>query len=194
MAESDRPKNKRSDVWNHFEELVGQKKAKYLRCDREPLSYHGGTTNLRDHLKSQHPDIHKRHITQRNILDYAKRVRCSETRSKEITDLIVKMVSVDLRPLHTGEGVGFLELMAHVDPGYKVPSDMHISSLVCKRHEAAISQLRDLLAASQSSISLSTDLWTSIANEAYITVSGHFISSEWKMCSVVLTTCAFPVE
>ena len=89
--------------------------------------------------------------------------------------------------MRTVEGEGFSQLMANVEPGYKVPSAMHISSLVRKRHEAAISKLQDVLAVS-SSISLTTDLWTSVASEAYITVSGHFISSG---CSVVLTTYAF---
>ena len=75
MAESDAhpKKNKQSDVWNHFEELVGQKKTKCLRCDsdREPFAYHGGISNLREHLELQHS--YKRDATQRNILDYANR-------------------------------------------------------------------------------------------------------------------------
>ena len=36
-------------------------------------------------------------------------------------------------------------------------------------------------------ISLTTDLWTSIANDPYIGVTGHFLDSKWKLKSVMLT-------
>lgn len=42
------------------------------------------------------------------------------------------------------------------------------------------------------SMSLTTDIWTSIANDAYLTVSVHFISIDWTLCSAVVCTSAFP--
>ena len=49
-------------------------------------------------------------------------------------------------------------------------------------------QLIDLL----SSVSLTTDIWTSMANEAYITISAHWISPSWEVISCVLETKEFP--
>ena len=69
---------------------------------------------------------------------------------------------------------------------------MHMSKLIYQKHEETQQKLKDLLERDMSSISLTTGIWTSGSNEAYITVSGHFISSSWKLVAVVLTTSAFP--
>ena len=122
-------------------------------------------------------------------MEFSKRSRCSEARTKEITSLIVNMVILDMRVV---EGTGFLQLMNYVETSYKVPSAMHISKLIHQKHEVAQRKLKDLLERNMSSISLTTDIWTSGANEAYITVSGHFISQAWDLLTVVLTTSAFP--
>lgn len=189
------PKKKpRSDVWEHYELVEGGKKVKCLLCNPpKEIAYHGGTTNLREHLASQHPlDYKKDAAKQTSLLDFSKRSRCSEARAKQITELITDMVILDMRPLRLVEGAGFLQLMNYLEPAYKVPSAMHISTLVRHKHEAARQKLKAILESKASNVSLTTDIWTSIATEAYVTVSGHFISPDWDMYSVVLTTCAFP--
>ena len=47
-----------SDVWKFFEKTVDSSKAKCSLCSKQ-LSYRGGTSNLRDHLISQHPFNYK---------------------------------------------------------------------------------------------------------------------------------------
>ena len=37
-------------------------------------------------------------------------------------------------------------------------------------------------------MSLTGDIWTSITIDAYITLTVHFLSEAWEMCSVVLGT------
>ena len=37
-------------------------------------------------------------------------------------------------------------------------------------------------------VSLTGDIWTSIAIDAYLTLTVHFLSDAWEMCSVVLGT------
>ena len=41
-------------------------------------------------------------------------------------------------------------------------------------------------------IALTTDIWTSQAVEAYITVTTHYLDPSWKMQSYVLQASAFP--
>lgn len=43
-----------------------------------------------------------------------------------------------------------------------------------------------------SSVALMTDIWTSRATQAYITVTVHFITAEWKLFAYVLETKGFP--
>ena len=41
-------------------------------------------------------------------------------------------------------------------------------------------------------IALMTYIWTSSATEAYLTVTAHYLSPTWNMCSFMLATQAFP--
>jgi len=102
------------------------------------------------------------------------------------------MVALDLRPMHLVEGKSFLELMAFLEPGYKVPSSAHISTLVMRKHSVAWNALKEILSKEAVAVGLTTDIWTSIATDAYITVSCHYISPEWEMRSFVLATKEFP--
>ena len=90
------PKKKaRSDVWEHYKLVKGEKKVLCMLCNpHKEISYHGGTSNLRDHLTSQHPLVYKINTTakQTSLLDFSKKSRCSESRSKEITKLIMELV------------------------------------------------------------------------------------------------------
>ena len=41
-------------------------------------------------------------------------------------------------------------------------------------------------------ITLTTDIWTSIATESYITVTAHYIDDNWELQAFVLETMPFP--
>ena len=185
----------RSDVWEFYEKSDGKVTCKL--CSKE-LVYRGGTSNLREHLnhihkKEYHPS--RRIANQRTIpnsFSSSVRASCSESRAKRITELIVEMIAIDMRPLRLVECHGFCQFMAFVEPGYRVSSATHISSLVTRLHIQMELKLKEKIALEAQSLSLTSDIWTSQANDAYITVSCHFISPEWKMNCYVLSTRGFP--
>ena len=166
---------------------------KSLICDLpKKLAYHGGTTNLREHLISRHNSEYKPDPKQKSILNYSTSKSCSVARKNRIMELIVDFIALDMCPLRTVEGKGFLRLLSYLEPGYIVPNASHISTLVNCKHKLGKQKLMDILEKDALSLSLTTDKWTSIANEAYLTVSAHYISSELKFQSYVLATSAFP--
>lgn len=122
---------------------------------------------------------------------YSKPRYCSESRAKEITDRIATMVALDLRPMYMVKCEGFRNLLGYLEPAYKVPSRQHITSLIHRKHDAAKKLLCTTLKEA-SSVALSTDIWTSMATEAYITVTAHYISTNWELFSFVLETKSFP--
>ena len=80
----------------YSEAVHGEKKGKCLLCNpHKEIVFHGGTTNLHEHLASQHPFNYS---TKQQ--DFSKCSCCSEAHSIEITELIVEMVVVDMRPLN----------------------------------------------------------------------------------------------
>ena len=52
------------------------------------------------------------------------------------------MVAQDLRPAVMVEGDGFQALMKYVEPGYKVPSAIHIAKVVHQKHETGNQSLK----------------------------------------------------
>ena len=144
-------------------------------------------TNLMRHVQAKHPEEHKRMSSvaesknaRQTTLTGGIFSKCSPQRSGEITDRIAQFLSLDLRPLSVVEGEGFKRLMAFVEPGYKVPSRTHVTS-VCQKIYAT---LKSELLATPSEVdhlALTTDIWTSRATQAYMTVTCHYLTPDWKL-------------
>ena len=89
---------------------------------------------------------------------------------------MVEMLVLELRPAATVEGVGFRRLLNYLAPNYTIRSAMHMAKCVTEKYEAAKIKLTEMLTEPMH-IALSTDIWTSIATQAYITATTHFIST-----------------
>ena len=85
------------------------------------------------------------------------------------------MITIDLQPAKIVEDIGFQKLIAILDPRYHFPS----RDLLPARYERCSSILIEVLGKIES-CTLTTDFWTSRANESYITVTCHFIDGTWE--------------
>lgn len=188
---------KKSDVWEYYEKIKDAPKARCTLCNKE-LSYRGGTTNLRTHLECKHSLLYIHEVKktscskQSTLIGYAKSQQCSEGRATAITERITNMIALDLKPIRMVEGEGFCELLHYLEPGYKIPCRKHVTKMILKKHESVREKLQSKLNKEATSISLTTDIWSSAATEAYITVSAHYISPEWNLLSCVLETPGMP--
>ena len=168
--------------------------------------YKGGTTtNLREHLISKHSDIYRykkgesSHSAQpfaipkkqASIKSFSKYWICSEERQREITDKVGNMIVLNLRPVRTADSKGFVSLMNYLELAYKVPSPTHISKILRKKHEDGVAVLKKRMANELGKCSLTTDIWTSCATEAYITVTLHGVFKDWSIQSFVLATHSY---
>ena len=117
--------------------------------------------------------------------------KCSPQRAADITDKIAEFVARDLHPLSVVDSAGFKQLVNYLKPGYKVPLRSHVTSICRKKFDAMKEQLLATLATVQY-VAVTTDIWTSRATQAYITVTVHFLTDRWKMESKVLQTQEMP--
>lgn len=86
------------------------------------------------------------------------------------------------------ENTEFRALLNELDPRYKVPNRKYFSdSLVPEIYDEMRDSLKESLRQA-SFVSLTTDGWTSRANQSYITITCHFIDDDWQMQSYVLQT------
>ena len=117
----------KSEVWEFF---VKKDKSTLCKICNKQYAYHVGTSNLHDHLTRAHPSKLCSPQNQSSLDPYLSHSKCSDARAKRITDHIVDVVICDLRPAALVEGAGFKVLMNYVEPGYCVPSSIHIAEVV----------------------------------------------------------------
>ncbi|KAF3842617.1 hypothetical protein F7725_024568 [Dissostichus mawsoni] len=79
-----------------------------------------------------------------------------------LTESILNMLVNDMRPISMVEDEGFKQMVTTFHP------------------------------ATKNKIALTTDAWTSVATEAYLGITCHFISDDWELNSFCLTT--MPLE
>ena len=106
--------------------------------------------------------------------------KCPPSHATKITTLIAKLVARDLRPLSIVEDDGFRQLLNYVEPNYQVPSRPHVRNVCQKLYHSEREHLITKLQAKH--VALRSDLWTSLAVQAYLTVTVHFINEDWMIC------------
>jgi len=111
----------------------------------------------------------------------------TERRKGAITAGLVSMIAMDMRPINLIEGKGFKRFMKIVEPGYTVPKREYVSSELTEKHKVIKNQVRSEIDEC-AAVSFTTDIWSSIKMEGYMTVTAHMISSDWEMKNYVLET------
>lgn len=100
------------------------------------------------------------------------------------------MIVKDLQPLSIVEDQGFQGFVRALDPKYKLPgrkklTETHLVNMYDECKGKVKSSLQDV-----NSVVLTTDMWTSVSTEAYLTVTCHVIEN-WQMREFVLETHVF---
>lgn len=98
---------------------------------------------------------------------------CSDSRAKIITNLITDMIALDMRPVRLVEGKGFCSLIHFFDT---IPSRKHFTAMIVHQHVLGMEKLKQKLEQEAVGVSLTTDIWTSMATEAYMTVTVHYVA------------------
>lgn len=179
-------------MWNHFKKTADTNKAICMYCDKV-LRTGGNTTNLLDHLRRIHKNIDvAQKDSQPTQLDTFV-VKASEypsgSKTKEDLDKkVMRMIALDVQPNSIVNDQGFRDLMHTMDLRYKLPSKTYLRDVsLPKAYTELKAQLQQELKAVKYA-SVTTDGWTSRANDGYLTITCHFISQDFKLTSAVLST------
>jgi len=139
-----------SDVWDFFTKVPGEKKVLCGLCNNK-YSYLGTTSNLREHLHRHHKDKYKQSRSGRtkgsdgkeqiSMDTFFTRCKCLPSRAKKITELIAFVVAKDLQPAAVVDGAGFKRLLLYLEPGYAIPSSVHVLDVVHRKYTMAKEKL-----------------------------------------------------
>uniref|UniRef100_A0AAR2KWN2 BED-type domain-containing protein n=1 Tax=Pygocentrus nattereri TaxID=42514 RepID=A0AAR2KWN2_PYGNA len=207
----------RSVVWRWF----GYKISDTLQtavickiCKKQIMTKGGNTSNLFHHLRQKHPCQHeesqksreespaskvsnanpgKQHSITASLESCTPYDRKSK-RWKEMTESIAFCLAKDMMPIQTVQKQGFIQLIKKLDRRYNIPLRHYFSKTALPdMYEKAIDQLAASLACVEFYAS-TTDIWSSRTTEPYLSLTVHYINSEWKLCSSCPETSYLPED
>lgn len=111
----------------------------------------------------------------------------SEKRKREIMEKIAEFVALDMRLVNVVEGEGFKELMRAPEPRYTAPKRETVMHEVNTKYTSTRAEISKLINKCEA-VSITTDIWTSLQMEAYLTVTAHFTTEDWYLECFVLET------
>ncbi|XP_073721603.1 E3 SUMO-protein ligase ZBED1-like [Misgurnus anguillicaudatus] len=146
------------------------------------------------HIRRHHPDVKITGTRQKKTVQLLLPTVLNQpldthtNKAKKITEAIGIYMSSSMRPYSLVEEPGFKYLLHILEPRYNMPSRTHIRQTVVPSIYNQTRALMEHELSAAPSVSLTTDGWTSRATESYLTVTAHFIDSEWEMKASVLQT------
>ncbi|GFX30567.1 t-complex protein 1 subunit delta [Trichonephila clavipes] len=131
-----------------------------------------------------------RHKRQKFMTDFQ---RLDDQASKRTTDSVTKFLVCTMQPYNLVDRKEFINIVKVLNPRYSLPGRKHFTATaVPKLYNEVRDKIRqELSLINKDTISVTTDCWTSIANTPYITITVHFITSEWALKSACLACAHF---
>ena len=101
-------------------------------------------------------------------------------RAKEISKRIGEMIALDNEPFTAVDHTGFNRLMKLLEPIYQLPSGKYFSEkLIPEMYEKVCLNVKEGVSAT-SHVSITTDVWSSVAQDSYISLTCHYISENFS--------------
>ncbi|XP_062854826.1 E3 SUMO-protein ligase ZBED1-like [Trichomycterus rosablanca] len=125
---------------------------------------------------------------RQTTLDNVRRQTMDQPTSNKLTVAIAKWIATACRPINIvqDEGLRNIIRLASKDPSYELPSRSTIVNRIHELYETERAKLaQDLVLTA--TIALTGDYWTSLGNDSYLGVTGHYIDEQWQLHSHALT-------
>ena len=201
---------KRSWVWNYFQyskKTDGTEDRGVVKCNLcgYEIVNKSSTTNMGHHITNKHGILNSANnipdptpgtetnskpiktipnmFIKESIRPYDRNGNRSKTMDKYVARWIIK----DLQPLSAVEGEGFVELMGYADPRYKVPvrKSLHANEIL-PLYQLTKRNIKDKLFNYSERVCFTTDGWSSLAQDRYISLTCHYVHKETFILEKVL--------
>ncbi|KMT08905.1 hypothetical protein BVRB_6g136250 [Beta vulgaris subsp. vulgaris] len=194
MKHTKRQRRLTSNVWVHFEFLEEPNEHGNLvcKCKKCGQIYNAdssiGTGNLRRHLKN---------CKRRSYLDVGQMILDSSSSGsllKRMPDvnldvfremLAIAVVRHDL-PFQFAEYEGVRRCFAYLNPNVKVVSRNTLKADIQKLYVREKGKLKDELGLVRGRIALTSDCWSFITTDGYISLTAHFVDNDWRLQKRIL--------
>lgn len=90
-------------------------------------------------------------------------------------------IAKDLRPYSVVENAGFRHMLKTIEPRYKLPTRATFTeSALPALYKETKAKVMELMCKARR-VAITSDAWTSVATESYVTITAHYISKDWKI-------------
>ncbi|KAH6928128.1 hypothetical protein HPB50_012119 [Hyalomma asiaticum] len=190
-------------IWNFFVKVPPGQEAQRLKCHSILKTPTGTTTTLATHLK-RHPDVFvtyekercarksvkstaKPDVQQPSVADRFKpKLKHTAPKAQQMTKAIAGFIVRGMHSYSVVEEPGFVAVMNAAMPEYVVPSRTTFSQaiipeLYASKKQNLMNSLQAVIDGGVEAISITTDSWTSRANESYLSVTCHIMDSSFQL-------------
>ena len=130
--------------------------------------------------------------TLQETLNLKKIWDINSSQAKAIHRTIGEMMAVDNQPFSIVEDLGFTRLVKQLMPKYCLPSRKYFTSnVVPSIHTSVMEKVKKNVKEAEH-ISFTTDIWTTLSNDAFISLTGHCLGKNFDQDTVVLRVLPFP--
>lgn len=191
-----RPASYKADIWNYFgfrndkamANELDKSKAICKICQTE-VKYCGNTTNLRNHMQRHHGDIVSQPTgPQQKKLKEALQLPANSARANRVTEAIAGYICSAMVPYSVVENPGFRRLIKVCEPHYDMVSRKRMTEQVIPNMYSVVKETVKSKLQSAERLGITSDTWTSVATQSYISVTAHYIDEEWNLISNVFQT------
>ena len=172
-----------SSCWQYFEKPVSGK-AECKFCHKTLACVGGSTSGLMSHVRSAHSEMLKSASSpsQPKLMTFGVGVQrpCPDSRQEKITSLIVDMLVANMLPMALVESDEFRILFAYIEPQYKPPCRQTMTARIDASAAKRRKEMKDELA-TMTAVAVTTDIWTSIANDPYISLTASYLTPSWEL-------------
>ncbi|EYU24104.1 hypothetical protein MIMGU_mgv1a019843mg, partial [Erythranthe guttata] len=157
----------------------------------------GNTTILFNHLLRAHTTLSHESKPVATIKTFFSSNNYYENNSahkKELDKALTRMIAIDMQPFRIVEDRGFRDFVYYLNPRYILPSrttlrNVHLQNMYNEMKEKLVLILNNV-----EYCAVTTDSWTSRANEFYVTVTCHFIDKNFVLREAVLSTNKLDID
>jgi hypothetical protein len=146
---------------------------------------------LKTHLYNNHPGFDIVDDTQttlgfRFVREVVGSERLTALQVEKLNMLMLRWVVTDALPFTVYESESFKDILLFFNSSVALWSRVTARNVLLEVFSSMKKQVKEYLQAVRSKISLTSDMWTSLAGEPYIGLTCHWIDAFWKLHSMVV--------
>jgi len=168
-----------SDVWKYIDKITDSEKPKCKICAKV-FSVKSSTSTLRNHIQKYHKHVYKE--ANQTTLNFSSSNSYYDKRTNsEFVKLLLRWIVIDMLPFSLVESNSFKDFIQKLNPKFQCPGRSTLKNEIVSEFDSRRKHVVNFVKNISGRCSLTTDIWSSIKNEAFIGVTIHYITNEWEL-------------